>query len=52
MMSVILKNINVIFNKGEIPEDDYSIPFGQADIKERKDVTIIATPIWCLKHCP
>ena len=30
--------------KGEVPEEDYTIPFGQADIKrEGRDVTIIAS---------
>lgn len=30
--------------KGEVPEEEYTIPFGKADIKrEGKDVTIIAT---------
>ena len=30
--------------EGEVPEEEYTIPFGQADIKrEGKDVTIIAT---------
>lgn len=29
---------------GEVPEDDYTIPFGQADIKrEGSDVTVVAT---------
>ena len=30
--------------KGEVPEDDYTIPFGKADIKrEGEDVTLVAT---------
>ena len=30
--------------QGEVPEDDYTIPFGQVDIKrEGKDVTVVAT---------
>jgi pyruvate dehydrogenase E1 component beta subunit len=30
--------------KGEVPEDEYTIPFGQADVKrEGADVTIVAT---------
>ena len=35
----------VLYNtKGEVPDNDYTIPFGKADIKrEGKDVTIIAT---------
>lgn len=35
----------VLYNtKGEVPDNDYTIPFGKADIKrEGKDVTIVAT---------
>jgi len=30
--------------KGEVPEEPYSIPLGEADVKrEGKDVTIVAT---------
>ncbi len=30
--------------EGEVPEDDYTVPFGQADVKrEGRDVTIVAT---------
>jgi acetoin:2,6-dichlorophenolindophenol oxidoreductase subunit beta len=30
--------------KGAVPEDDYTIPFGQADIKRRgEDITLVAT---------
>lgn len=41
----------VLYNtKGEVPDDDYTIPFGKADIKrEGKDVTIIATSWMVLK---
>ncbi len=31
-------------NEGEVPEDDYTIPFGQADVKRQgQDLTIVAT---------
>lgn len=31
-------------NEGEVPDEDYAIPFGQADVKrEGRDVTIVAT---------
>ncbi|MEK6646624.1 MAG: alpha-ketoacid dehydrogenase subunit beta [Candidatus Firestonebacteria bacterium] len=48
---VIFKEHKRLYStKGEIPEDDYSIPFGQADIKkEGKDVTIIATSYMVLE---
>ena len=39
--------------QGEVPEDDYSIPFGQADIKrEGDDITVVATALmvhWVLE---
>jgi pyruvate dehydrogenase E1 component beta subunit len=32
--------------EGEVPEDDYTIPFGQADVKrEGDDITVIATAL-------
>jgi len=35
---------NMYFAEGEVPEEEYTIPFGVADIKrEGKDVTIVAT---------
>ena len=31
-------------NEGEVPDEDYTVPFGQADVKrEGRDVTIVAT---------
>jgi pyruvate dehydrogenase E1 component beta subunit len=31
-------------NEGEVPEEDYTIPFGQADVKRQgNDVTVVAT---------
>ena len=36
--------------KGPVPEGDYTVPFGKADIKrEGKDVTIVATSLMVLK---
>jgi len=36
--------------EGEVPEEEYSIPFGEADIKrEGEDITIIATSIMVLR---
>ncbi|MEE9556142.1 MAG: alpha-ketoacid dehydrogenase subunit beta [Candidatus Adiutricales bacterium] len=52
MKTAIRDNNPVIFfyhklllgSKGQVPEEDYAIPFGQADIKrEGTDVTIVAT---------
>lgn len=40
---LFLEHKQLLFVKGEVPEDDYTIPMGQAKvIKEGKDVTIIA----------
>ncbi len=36
--------------KGTVPDDDYTIPFGKADIKrEGKDITIVAIGLWVSK---
>ncbi len=41
---VFLYHKQLLANKGEIPEEEYTIPFGLADIKrEGTDVTVIAT---------
>ena len=40
---VFMEDIKGYFRQGEVPEDEYLIPFGKADIKrEGKDVTIVA----------
>lgn len=40
---VFIEDIKGYFRQGEVPEDEYLIPFGQADIKrEGKDVTVVA----------
>ncbi len=41
---IFLEHKKLYIEKGPVPEESYSIPFGQADIKrEGKDVTIVAT---------
>ena len=41
---VFLEHKMLYAMEGEVPEGDYTIPFGQADIKrEGKDVTVVAT---------
>jgi len=48
---VIFFEHKVLYNtKGEVPDEEYTIPFGKADIKRKgKDVTIIATSWMVLK---
>jgi pyruvate dehydrogenase E1 component beta subunit len=41
---LFVENRNLYTSKGPVPEEPYTIPFGEADIKrEGKDVTVIAT---------
>lgn len=41
---VFIEHKSLYFTKGEVPEDEYTIPIGKADVKrEGSDVTIIAT---------
>ncbi len=41
---LLIEHKSLYFTRGEVPEDDYTIPFGVADIKRAgEDVTIIAT---------
>ena len=41
---IFVEHKKLYIEKGEVPEESYSIPFGQADIKrEGSDVTIVAT---------
>jgi pyruvate dehydrogenase E1 component beta subunit len=41
---VFVEHKKLYIEKGPVPEESYSIPFGQADIKrEGKDITIVAT---------
>jgi pyruvate/2-oxoglutarate/acetoin dehydrogenase E1 component len=41
---VIFEDKMMYTTKGAVPEDDYTIPFGQADVKRRgEDITLVAT---------
>jgi acetoin:2,6-dichlorophenolindophenol oxidoreductase subunit beta len=41
---VFVEHKRLYMSKGDVPEESYRIPFGQADIKrEGKDVTVVAT---------
>ena len=41
---VFMEHKNLYFTEGEVPEESYTIPIGQADVKrEGSDVTIVAT---------
>ena len=41
---IFIEHKRLLPMKGPVPEEEYSIPFGQADIKkEGKDVTVVAT---------
>jgi len=47
---LIIEHKALYFTKGEVPEGDYTIDFGVADIKrEGKDVTVVATS-WMVLH--
>lgn len=40
---LFLEHKSIIFNKGQVPEEDYTIPFGQARVtREGKDATVVA----------
>ena len=40
---VFIEDIKAYFTTGEVPDEEYTIPFGAADIKRRgKDVTVVA----------
>ncbi len=42
--TVFVDHVRLFEVKGEVPDDDYAIPFGRADVKRvGKDVTIVAT---------
>ena len=46
---IFLENEAMYGNKGEVPDDDYTIPFGKADIKrEGTDCTLVAWGQGCL----
>lgn len=41
---IFVEHKRLYMSKGDVPEESYQIPFGQADIKrEGKDVTVVAT---------
>jgi pyruvate dehydrogenase E1 component beta subunit len=43
---VFIEDKTIYFTQGDVPEEEYTIPFGQADVKRSgKDVTLIATGI-------
>lgn len=47
---IYLEHKFLYLNEGEVPEGDYTVPFGVADIKRAgKDVTIVATSMMVLK---
>ena len=47
---VFIEHKALYFTKGEVPEEEYLVPLGVADVKrEGKDVTIIATS-WMVLH--
>jgi len=47
---LIIEHKALYFTKGEVPEEEYLIPFGVADVKQAgSDVTIIATS-WMVLH--
>jgi acetoin:2,6-dichlorophenolindophenol oxidoreductase subunit beta len=47
---VFIEHKTLYLSKGEVPEEEYSIPFGAADIKrEGKDVTVFAYSAMVLK---
>jgi pyruvate/2-oxoglutarate/acetoin dehydrogenase E1 component len=47
---LIIEHKALYFTKGEVPDGDYTIPFGVADVKkEGTDVTIVATS-WMVIH--
>lgn len=47
---LVIEHKALYYTKGEVPDGDYTIPFGVADIKRQgKDVTIIATSWMVLK---
>jgi pyruvate dehydrogenase E1 component beta subunit len=43
---VFVEEKTIYFTQGEVPDDEYTIPFGQAEVKrEGRDVTLVATGI-------
>ena len=47
---LIIEHKSLYFTKGEVPDGDYTVPLGKADVKrEGSDVTILATS-WMVLH--
>lgn len=47
---LVIEHKKLYFSKGEVPDEEYLLPLGVADVKrEGKDVTIIATS-WMVHH--
>jgi acetoin:2,6-dichlorophenolindophenol oxidoreductase subunit beta len=47
---VLIEHKSLYFTKGEVPVDDYTVPFGVADVKRQgRDVTVIATSYMVLQ---
>ena len=47
---ILIEHKALYFTKGEVPEEDYLVPLGKADVKRKgTDVTIIATS-WMVLH--
>lgn len=47
---IIIEHKSLYFTKGEVPQEEYLVPLGEADVKrEGKDVTVIATS-WMVLH--
>jgi len=47
---VFVEHKKLYVSKGEVPEEHYTIPFGQAEVKrEGTDVTVVATHAFCVK---
>src|SRR4030043_204729 len=45
-----LEHLMLEFTSGEVPEEEYTIPFGVADVKRKgKDVTVVATGLMVLR---
>ena len=47
---ILIEHKSLYFTRGEVPQEEYLVPFGVADVKrEGKDVTIIATSYMVLQ---
>ena len=49
---IFIEHKKLYNTKGEVPEENYRIPFGKAEVKRKgRDVTIVATLQWCPGRC-